>query len=259
VVERASEAVDDGVGEVVRVTLPVVAGERRSRFHGEPTVLFIFSNPTVHDAEQLVKLLKSGLLVLSRCRTGRGRELVRCITHRTKVMLDRGNYAEAEKRHRPSPVGWPVMRRPGVPEVSQRRHSALVSKSHAKFEDSRRWYRDRKDAYQKVVRGSWQMEHAVFGYFEADEPLPTGLDDISAELEAAGHEIHLIGSEDVWQVVERLLLETSKAHAHAKRGESGPALNACDNIRHTLYFLTDLMRAELTGDRESLRRWERRG
>jgi hypothetical protein len=60
------------------------------------------------------------------------------------------------------------------------------------------------------------MKHAVFGYFEADEPLPTGLDDISAELEAAGHEIHLIGSEDVWQVVERLLLETSKAHAHAR-------------------------------------------
>jgi hypothetical protein len=36
-----------------------------------------------------------------------------------------------------------------------------------------------------------------------------------------------------------------------KPGTSGTALEACDNIRHTLYYLIDLMRSELTGQQGS--------
>ena len=45
---------------------------------------------------------------------------------------------------------------------------------------------------------------------------------------------------------------------NAKAGAAGKALDACDNIRHTLYYLTDLMRSELTSNKEAVRQWHRR-
>ena len=44
----------------------------------------------------------------------------------------------------------------------------------------------------------------------------------------------------------------------AKAGTAGKALDACDNIRHTLYYLTDLMRSELTSNKAAVRQWHRR-
>jgi hypothetical protein len=50
---------------------------------------------------------------------------------------------------------------------------------------------------------------------------------------------------------ERLTIEASAAMTKAKAGADGQALDACDKIRHTLYYLTDLVRSELTSNKEA--------
>lgn len=92
---------------------------------------------------------------------------------------------------------------------------------------------------------AWRVQDAVFDHFERDEELPGDLDDMSKELEAASRATQLIGSEDVPKVARSLAGAASEAVTCAEAGESGMALDACDTIRHTLYYLTDLMRAEL--------------
>jgi hypothetical protein len=70
--------------------------------------------------------------------------------------------------------------------------------------------------------------------------------------------IQLVGSEKVSEVAEKLTIEASVAMTNAKADRDGKALNAWDNIRHTLYYLTDLMRSELTSNKEAVREWHRR-
>jgi len=134
----------------------------------------------------------------------------------------------------------------------------LLSRSHDKFEDSRRWHEDRRDIYLDIVIYAWRVQDAIFDHFESDEPLPSDLGDMSKKLEAAGIKTQLIGSEGVTEVARKLAGEASEAATYAESGESGKALDACDNIRHTLYFLIDLMRADLTSNKAAVSRWHSR-
>jgi hypothetical protein len=133
-----------------------------------------------------------------------------------------------------------------------------LSRSRDRFEDSRRWHEDRRDIYLDVVVNAWKIQDAVYNRFELDRPLPDGLTEIFAELEVARTKTQLVGSEEVREVTERLTVEGSAAMTHAKAGAAGKALDACDNIRHTLYYLTDLMRSELTSNKEAARLWHQR-
>ena len=121
-----------------------------------------------------------------------------------------------------------------------------LNRSRDRFEDSRRWHDDRRDIYLAVVVNAWKIQDAVYDRFEQDSPLPDELAEVFAELKVASTKVQLVGSEEVSKVAERLTVVGAVAIAHAKTGISGKALDACDNIRHTLYYLTDLMRSELT-------------
>jgi hypothetical protein len=70
--------------------------------------------------------------------------------------------------------------------------------------------------------------------------------------------VRLVGSEKVREVTDELTIEASKAVTRARAGSSGEALDACDNIRHTLYYLTDLMRSELPSNKAAVRPWQQR-
>ena len=131
----------------------------------------------------------------------------------------------------------------------------VLNRSRERFEDSRRWHEDRRDIYMDVVTNAWKLQDAVFDHFERDDPLPADLVSMSKELGAADMKTHLVGSEEVAEVAQRLTIEASAAVAHAQTGATGEALDACDNIRHTLYYLTDLMRSELTGNKAAVSMW----
>lgn len=133
-----------------------------------------------------------------------------------------------------------------------------LSRSRGRFEDSRRWHEDRRDIYLAVVVNAWKVQDAVYDRFEHDQPLPGDLATFFAELKVASTKVQLVGSQEVSKVTERLTVEGSLAIAHAKTDTSGKALDACDNIRHTLYYLTDLMRSELTSNKAAVRPWHRR-
>jgi len=128
----------------------------------------------------------------------------------------------------------------------------VLNRSRATFEDSRRWHEDRRDIYLDVVINAWRIQNAVFDHFEQDVPLPDGLEAYERDLGAAGMKTKLIGSEAVKEVTDRLVIEGGHAVTCALRKGSGQAVDACDNLRHTLYYLTDLMRAELTSDRAAV-------
>lgn len=121
-----------------------------------------------------------------------------------------------------------------------------LSRSRSKFEDSRRWHEDRRDIYLDVVTNAWRIQDAVFDYCERGESLPDDLESTAKNLEAASVKTQLVGSEEVTKVARKLVVEGANAVAFAQSGNSGKALDACDNLRHTLYYLVDLMRAELT-------------
>ena len=70
--------------------------------------------------------------------------------------------------------------------------------------------------------------------------------------------IQLVGSEEVSAVTRELTGYGSVALTYARSGRRGDALDNCDNIRHTLYYLTDLMRAELTSNKAAVNGWHRR-
>ena len=133
-----------------------------------------------------------------------------------------------------------------------------LNRNRDRFEDSRRWHEDRRDIYLDVMVNAWKIQDAVFDRFEDDPPLPDDLGGTLAELEVARMKTQLVGSEEVREVTEKLTVEASVAMTHAKANRNGKALDACDNIRHTLYYLTDLMRSELTSNKEAVRQWHRR-
>ncbi len=133
-----------------------------------------------------------------------------------------------------------------------------LSRSRDRFEDSRRWHEDRRDIYLAVVVNAWKVQDAVYDRFERDQPLPDDLAAVFAELKVASTKVQLVGSEEVSEVAERLTVEASIAISRAKADTAGKALDACDNIRHTLYYLTDLMRSELTSNKAAVRPWHRR-
>lgn len=133
-----------------------------------------------------------------------------------------------------------------------------LSRSRDRFEDSRRWHEDRRDIYLAVVVSAWKIQDAVYDRFERDQPLPDDLAAVFAELQIANRKVQLEGSQEVSEVTERLTVEGSVALTHTGAGASGKALDACDNIRHTLYYLTDLMRSELTSNKAAVRPWHRR-
>jgi hypothetical protein len=134
----------------------------------------------------------------------------------------------------------------------------VLSRSRSQYEDSRRWHEDRLDIYLDVITQSWKIQDAVFNHFELDEPLPDDLSETMTNLNAAGTKVRLIGSVEVQEVTERLVIEGASAVSHARQDQSGKGLDACDNIRHTLYYFTDLVRAELTNDRTAVALWHRR-
>lgn len=134
----------------------------------------------------------------------------------------------------------------------------VLSRNRDRFEDSRRWHEDRRDIYLDVVVNAWKIQDAVYNRFELDRPLPDDLAEVFTKLEVARTKTQLVGSEEVREVTERLTVEASVAMTNAKANRDGKALDACDNIRHTLYYLTDLMRSELTSNKEAVRQWHRR-
>jgi hypothetical protein len=133
-----------------------------------------------------------------------------------------------------------------------------LSRSRDRFEDSRRWHEDRRDIYLAVTVNAWKIQDAVFTHFELDQPLPDDLVEMLAELGAARLKVQLVGSEEVREVTERLTIKAADATNGARAGSAGKALDACDSIRATLYYLTDLMRSELTSNKEAVRGWHRR-
>ena len=133
-----------------------------------------------------------------------------------------------------------------------------LSRSRDRFEDSRRWHEDRRDIYLAVMVSAWKIENAVYGHFEGDESLPDDLGGDLSELMTTRLKVRLVGSEEVREVTDRLAIEASTAVTRARAGSSGKALDACDNIRHTLYYLTDLMRSELTSNKAAVRQWHQR-
>ena len=133
-----------------------------------------------------------------------------------------------------------------------------LNRNRDRFEDSRRWHEDRRDIYLAVTVSAWKIQDAAYDRFERDQPLPDDLDGTLAELRTARLKVQLVGSEEVSEVTEKLTIEASAAVTRAKAGSSGEALDRCDNIRHTLYYLTDLMRSELTSNKAAVRPWHRR-
>ena len=133
-----------------------------------------------------------------------------------------------------------------------------LNRSLDRFEDSRRWHEDRRDIYLAVVVNAWKIQDAVYGRFEEDRPLPDDLATVLTELNTARMKVQLVGSEEVSDVTDRLRIEGSAAVTSANAGDAGKGLDACDNIRHTLYYLTDLMRAELTSNKAAVSGWHRR-
>jgi hypothetical protein len=133
-----------------------------------------------------------------------------------------------------------------------------LNRSRDRFEDSRRWHEDRRDIYLAVVVNAWKIQDAVYGRFELNRPLPDDLAMVFRELEVARTKVQLVGSEEVREVTERLTIEGSAAMTSANASAEGRALDACDNIRHRLYYLTDLMRSELTSNKAAVRQWHRR-
>jgi hypothetical protein len=134
----------------------------------------------------------------------------------------------------------------------------VLNRSRERFEDSRRWHEDRRDIYLDVVAYAWKIENAVYNHFERDRPLLSDLNNMLTELGTAKMKAQLVGSEEVTEVAQRLTVEASTAVVHAQTGTSGNALDACDNIRHTLYYLTDLMRSELTSSKVAVSKWHRK-
>jgi hypothetical protein len=133
-----------------------------------------------------------------------------------------------------------------------------LSRNRDRFEDSRRWHEDRRDIYLDIVVNAWKIQDAVYDQFERDVPLPADLAEVLKELEVAQMKTQLVGSEEVKEVTEKLTTGASAAMTNAEAGVRGKALDACDNIRHTLYYLTDLMRSELTSNKATVRQWHRR-
>ena len=133
-----------------------------------------------------------------------------------------------------------------------------LSRNRDRFEDSRRWHEDRRDIYLAVVVNAWKIQDAVYDRFELDRALPGDLDGILAELKVARMKAQLVGSKEVREVTGRLTVEASTAVAHARARSSGNALDSCDNIPHTLYYLTDLMQSDLTSNKAAARQWHRR-
>jgi hypothetical protein len=135
-----------------------------------------------------------------------------------------------------------------------------VSRNRDRFEDSRRWHEDRRDIYLDIVTSAWEIEEAVFDHFEQSVALPPRrkLTAALSTLGLASRKTQLIGSEEVKELAQRLRIEAGVALDSASHDDSGRALDACDNIRHTAYYLTDLMRAELTSNPAAVRSWHRR-
>jgi hypothetical protein len=134
----------------------------------------------------------------------------------------------------------------------------VLSRSRSQYEDSRRWHEDQLDIYLDVITQSWKIQDAVMYHFELDAPLPDDLSDIMTNLNAAGTKVRLIGSEEVQEVAQRLVTEGASAVSSARQGQAGKGLDACDTIRATLYYFTDLVRAELTSNRAAVEPWHRR-
>ena len=133
-----------------------------------------------------------------------------------------------------------------------------LSRSRDRFEDSRRWHEDRRDIYLAVMVSAWKIQDAVFNRFELDQPLPDDLAGMLTELEAAWLKVQLVGSENVQKVTQELNIKAHEAVTSARAGATGRALDACDSIRATSYYLTDLMRSELTSNKAAVRPWHRR-
>ena len=133
----------------------------------------------------------------------------------------------------------------------------VLNRSRENFEESRRWHEDRRDIYLDAVSNAWKIQDAIYSHFEQDESLPDDLASLSTELGAADMKTQLVGSEEVTEVARKLTVAASLAVSHAQAGASGKALDSCDEIRHTLYYLTDLIRSELTGDKMAVREWHR--
>ena len=131
----------------------------------------------------------------------------------------------------------------------------VINRSRSRFEDSRRWHEDRRDIYLDIVTNSWRIQDAVFEHFEGQEPLPDDLERWAKDLEEAGVKTQLVGSEKIIKMTQTLVRHGHAAVAASRAGQSGPGLDACDGLRHTLYACTDTMRGELTANRALERHW----
>jgi hypothetical protein len=134
----------------------------------------------------------------------------------------------------------------------------LLYRSRAKFEDSRRWHEDRRDIYLEVVTSALEIEEAIFTHFEHKEPLPGHLDDVKAKLNAAVVKTEIVGSEEVKEATQKLKIEVGHAMRHVAMDQDNLALDHCETIRETLYYLIELMRSELTNNKALMRGWEQR-
>lgn len=133
--------------------------------------------------------------------------------------------------------------------------AAILSRRQNRFEDSRRWHEERKDIYLEVNKYTWRLQDAIFNHFDRDTDLPEDFEQYENALSEVQLKIRLIASEQVNSAVEDLFLSASMGITSALQEEAGRALDACDSMRHQLYYVVDLMRAELTSNRSAITRW----
>lgn len=133
--------------------------------------------------------------------------------------------------------------------------TATTNRRRNRFEDSRRWHEDRKNLYLDVTTQVWAVQDAIYDHYELDRDLPNDFGELHAKVEKIKRTVELIGSEEVNSQCRQLFVEAHGGITCVESNDAGAALDKCDNMRHRLYYVTDLMRSELNADRRAVNRW----
>ena len=77
-----------------------------------------------------------------------------------------------------------------------------------------------------MLTNVWRIQDAVFERLEADEPLPSDLDAMAKDLDAAAVKTRLVGSEEVVKMTLDLAARAERAIIFARSDNTAGALDA---------------------------------